>query len=114
MEIKINKDVNEFTEQIFFGLSLRQLIFSLLAIGVAVGIYFGFGDMLGTEVVSWLCILGAVPFGAIGFIKYNSMTAEKFLMAYIKSEFLLPKELKFKGNNTYYEITKGNANDKNA
>ena len=41
MEIKINREIRDYKENIFFGLSLRQLIFSLLACGVAVGIYLG-------------------------------------------------------------------------
>ena len=31
MEVKINKDIREIQETIFFGLSMRQFIFSLLA-----------------------------------------------------------------------------------
>lgn len=54
MEIKINREIRDYKENIFFGLSLRQLIFSLLACGVAVGIYLGLRDALGTETVSWL------------------------------------------------------------
>ena len=34
------------------------------------------------------------------------MTAEKFLWAYIKSEFLIPKKLVFRPNNLYYEALK--------
>ena len=34
------------------------------------------------------------------------MTAEKFLMAMIRSEFLLPKKLTFKAENIYYESLK--------
>ena len=37
MEVKVNKDINEYTEAIFFGLSLRQCVFSVLAVLVAVG-----------------------------------------------------------------------------
>ena len=37
MEIKINREIRDYKENIFFGLSLRQLIFSLLACGVAWG-----------------------------------------------------------------------------
>ena len=88
----------------FFGLNARQFIFALLAVGVAIGVYFGLKDHLGTETVSWLCILSAVPFAAMGFLKYNGMTAEKFLLAFIRSEFLMPKHLTFKPTNTYYEI----------
>ena len=36
MEVKINKDIREFSESIFFGLSLRQFIFSVIACIVAV------------------------------------------------------------------------------
>ena len=45
----------------------------------------------GMETLSWMCILGAAPFALIGFVKYNGMTAEQFLWAWIKSEFLMPK-----------------------
>lgn len=61
---------------------------------------------VGTETVSWMCILGAAPFAALGFIKYNGMTAEKFIYAWIKSEFLMPKKLTFRSTNTYYELFK--------
>ena len=40
MEVKINKEIRDYTEAIFFGLSLRQFIFSALACGIAVGFYF--------------------------------------------------------------------------
>lgn len=49
MEIKINKEIKEYTETMFFGLSVRQFIFALLACGAAVGIYFGCRSFLGTE-----------------------------------------------------------------
>lgn len=101
MEVKINREIRDYQESIFFGLNLRQLIFSILAIGVAVGIYFGLNNVLGTETVSWMCILGAAPFAALGFIRYNGMNAEEFIGAYIKSEWLMPKHLCFEGENVY-------------
>ena len=106
MEVKINKEIRDYTENMFFGLSMRQFIFSVLACGVAVGIYFGLRNVLGTETVSWLCMLGAAPFAAIGFLKYHGMNAEQFLFAWVKSEFLLPKQLTFAPTNLYYEAVK--------
>ena len=35
MEVRINKEVRDYQESLFFGLSLRQLIFALLAVAVA-------------------------------------------------------------------------------
>ena len=93
MEVKINKEIRNYTESMFFGLSLRQFIFSVLACSVAVGLYFLLRPRFGTETLSWVCILGAFPLAAMGFIKYNGMTAEQFVWAWIKSEFLMPKKL---------------------
>lgn len=114
MEVKINREIRDYTESMFFGLSLRQFIFSILAVGVAVGLYFGLRNFVGTETVSWMCILGAAPFAAMGFLKYNGMTAEKFIVAWVRSEFLVPKKLKYQPTNFYTELTntdKGGFND---
>ena len=101
-----NKEIRNYTESMFFGLSLRQFIFSVLACGVAMGLYFLLRPRFGTETLSWVCILGAFPFAAMGFIKYNGMTAEQFVWAWLKSEFLMPKKLMFLPDNLYYETVK--------
>ena len=104
MEIKINREIREYTEAMYFGLSLRQFICAVLACGVAVGLYFLLRPHMGMETVSWVCMLGAAPFAAIGFIKYHGMTAEKFLWAVIKTELLTPKQLIFKPKNLCYAL----------
>lgn len=107
MEVKINKDIRDFSESIFFGLSLRQFIFSILACLVAVVLYFLLKPFFGIETLSWVCILGAAPFAALGFIKYNGMTAEEFVIAFIKSEILMPRHLTFNSQNIYAKDFKG-------
>ncbi|MDF1494549.1 PrgI family protein [Caproiciproducens sp. CPB-2] len=106
MEVKINKEIRNYTESMFFGLSLRQCIFSVLALGVAVGIFFGLRSHLGTETVSWVCVLGAAPFAMMGFVTYHGMTAEQFVWAWIKSEILMPKHLTFRPTNIYHEAVR--------
>lgn len=106
LEVKINREIRNYTESMFFGLSMRQFIFSALAILVAVGLYFLLKPHFGTETVSWMCILGAAPFAALGFITYHGMTAEQFLWAWLRSELLEPKELRFEASNLYYEALK--------
>ncbi len=106
MEVKINREIRNYTESMFFGLSMRQFIFSILAIGVAVGLYFLLKSYVGTETVSWMCILGAAPFVALGFITYHGMTAEQFIWAWLKSELLEPRQIRFEANNIYYEALK--------
>ena len=53
MEIKINREIRDYHESMFMGLSLRQTLCSLFAIGTAVGLYFWLHPILGTELVSW-------------------------------------------------------------
>ena len=54
MEVKINKEIRNYTETIFFGLSLRQFIFSFLACAIAVVIYFSFKDKMNLEI--WIVL----------------------------------------------------------
>ena len=103
MEVKINREIRQYTESMFFGLSLRQFVFSLLAVGVAIVLYFLIKPYAGMETVSWMCILGAAPFAAMGFITYHGMTAEQFLVAWLRSEMIEPREIRFESNNYYYE-----------
>ena len=103
MEVKINREIRNYTESMFFGLSMRQFIFSALAAGIAVALYFLLKPIVGAETVSWVCILGAAPFAAMGFISYHGMTAEQFFWAWLRSELIEPKELHFEAINIYYE-----------
>ena len=104
MEVRINREIRDYTESMFFGLSLRQFFFSALACGGAVGIYLGLSPILGTETTSWLCIVAAFPFAVMGFLKYNGLTAERLVWAWFKSTFLIPKVLLFGNTNYYYAM----------
>lgn len=106
MEVKINKEIRDFTESIFFGLSLRQCFFAVIACVVAVTIYFLTINTFGLEITSWLCMLGAAPFAALGFIKYQGMNAEQLLKEAIRSFFLSSKQLTYQPFNLYYESVK--------
>ena len=81
MEVKINREIRNYTESMFFGLSLRQLIFSALAMAVAVGLYFLLKP-------------------------YHGMTAEQFIWAWLRSEVLEPRELRFESSTLYYDLLK--------
>ena len=52
MEVRINREIRDYTESMFFGLSLRQFFFSVLACGVAVSIYLGLNPILASTLVS--------------------------------------------------------------
>ena len=101
LEVRINKEVRDYQESLFFGLTLRQFIFALLAVAVAVGVYFGLRPVMGEGEIGWLCVLAAFPFALGGFFQYNGMTLEQFLLAFVRSEFLCPRRLVFRSENLH-------------
>lgn len=103
-EIKINKEIRDYTESIFFGLSLRQSIFSIIACIIVCGLYFLFKDRLGTEMTSWLCMLGAAPFAALGFIRFQGMYTEDIVKTALYSFLLSSTNLINKSFDLYEEI----------
>ena len=104
IEVKIPKEIRAHRETIFFGLSARQFICAILAVGLAAGIYLGLGDVIGKEAASWLCLLLAAPVAAAGFFHYNGMTLEQFLWAFIKSELLCAGPRRFDSVNLHEEL----------
>lgn len=112
MEVKINKEIREYTESIFFGLTMRQCFFSVIAIIIAVAIYFFTIDTLGMELTSWLCILGAGPCAVLGFVTYQGMNAEEIFITAVHSFLLSKTQLTFQPINIYYEALKPYINSK--
>ena len=106
MEIKINKEIRAYRETLFFGLSVRQFVCSVLAVGVAVALYFSLSHVLDRETVSWVCIVGAAPVAAAGFFQYNGLTLERFLWAWLKSEVIMAGKRVWKAENYYEEALK--------
>mgnify|MGYP000291840857 CR=1 FL=1 len=104
MEIKVNKEIRSYKESIFFGLSFRQFVCSALAVGVAIGVYFGLRHFLDKETVSWLCIVCAAPVAVTGFFQYNGLNFEQFLWAVFKSEVLLSGIRLYQSRNLYHEL----------
>ena len=91
---------------------MRQFIFSVLAVAVAVALYFVLNPYLGTETVSWVCVLGAAPFAAMGFFKYHGMTAEQFVINWVRTELIEPKHFRFQSQSLYCQMMKNAAKNK--
>lgn len=84
-EIELNKEVLDYKESIFFGLSLWQFVCAGLAVMIAVIVWFMMREILAKGIRSWLCLLLACPFAAAGFFSFNGLTLEQFLWQMLKS-----------------------------
>lgn len=104
MEVKVNREIRDYSEAVFFGMPLRQCAFAALACLVAVGVFFLCRPAFGLEVTSWLCILAAAPFVGVGFLKWHGMNAEQIAWAWVRSEVLTPRVLLPAHRNTYHQL----------
>jgi hypothetical protein len=100
MEIKINKEVREYSEKILFGLSARQFILALAAIAVSLVLYFTLPFQ--TDVKLTFCLVATSPFIVFGFMTVQGHSLEEYLKR-MKDRLQTP-ELKLGEENIYYRI----------
>lgn len=102
--VRIPNEIRSYKEKIALGLTLRQLIASILAIGICVPLYIKGRKFISDDVLSWIIICIAVPIMGIGFVKINGMTFEKYILNLIKTLIILPQKRKFKIENFFAEL----------
>lgn len=110
MQVKINAEIREYNESIFLGLTMRQFIFSTLACAIGGGSFVILNKTLGMEIASWICILIALPFAALGFITFQGMQLEQIVYEFIYSIFLKRTQLIDAPFNLYYQLLKPTIN----
>ncbi|MGN0245314.1 MAG: PrgI family protein [Lachnospiraceae bacterium] len=93
MEVKINREIRNYKEAVFWGMTLYQFIFAVLACAVAVTVYFLFRSHMGMEILSWLCMAAAAPFVVFGFVRVNDMSLWDFLNVWLDYMFFTPDQL---------------------
>ena len=105
MEVKINKEINDYEEQFFFGFSLKQCLTLLLivVIGLILGVLLSAAGV-NFDVILFIVILVSLPVAFLGFYSYNGMSAAQSIRAFIRSTILMPDVLLYVGENTYFEL----------
>lgn len=86
IEVRIPKEITEYKEKIIFGLSLRQLIFFVLAILVSGGSYFLLTMVFNwdKDLVGYIVIFEVFPLLALGFVRKNGFPFEKYAALIIR------------------------------
>ena len=102
--VRIPNEIRAYKEKIALGLTIRQLICSVLAIGICVPLYLKGRKYISDDILSWLIIGIAIPIVGIGFVKIHGMPFEKFVLNVIKTVVILPQKRKFKIENFFEEI----------
>ena len=101
MDIKVNKEIRQYKEKIYFNLTLRQLVCTVLGLAIAVPTYFWGKDYIGEDAAAWIIIIFVMPIFAIGYLNINNMTFEKLLIQILKFELVNPKKRIYKTESIY-------------
>lgn len=98
MEVPVNREIREYQEALFWGLTLRQLICGAGAIVVCIIVFVGLKPVVGQQTASWLCIAAAIPFGLGAFFRWHGMTVEQLILVWLKDQ-MIPRKLSFRSVN---------------
>lgn len=93
IEIRIPKEIKNYREKLFFGLTLRQCICAGAALLICVPLYIFGNKFLPQEAVSWLVVIIAAPLMLAGFFRYNDMNFEQFAVEFFYFNFFPQKRL---------------------
>lgn len=104
MEIKVNEEIRNIKETFLLGLSLRQMIWSVIAVLSAIGMYLLIGDTINQrETTIIICMLTATPSVCIGYLKIQGMPAEKIFVEILQSYVINTQEIYNKTQNAILE-----------
>ena len=106
IEIKMPKDIRGYTEKLVAGLSLRQLIATVLCGGIGVGMYFIFRDTFLNDWLFVLIVAPIIPVGVWGFVRPQGMSAEKYIGHVLQSTVLWPEKRYYATENFYEDLCK--------
>ena len=95
IEIRIPKEIRTYKEKLFFGLNLRQLVSTFIAIIINVPLYWFGRNIVGSDTASWVVIFIAMPLFLVGYFNYNGMSFEQFIKSVIQQEFIYPQKRKY-------------------
>jgi hypothetical protein len=77
MKVSVPPEATAYKEQFFLGMTVRQLVFTVCGLAVAVPTGIFGRKFLPEDFVMWAVTIEAIPFIAFGFLKYNGMPIEK-------------------------------------
>ena len=87
MIIEINKDIEKYQESVAMGLSAKQLVYSILALGSGCVIVFLLYEKIGLTFSCYVAVPVVAPIALCGFYSYNGMGFREVFTRYMRSIF---------------------------
>ena len=104
MIIEINKDIDKYKETVVLGLTVRQLIFSLIALIAGGSIVLLIYPYVGLTVSAYVAIPVVAPIALNGFYSYNGMTFTELMKKKLYYAFM-NRPLIYSSTEGMHEVT---------
>lgn len=101
LEVKIPEEIMKLQENVWLGLTLRQVIATILTLIITTCSFVFIKPWIGEDFAIFIGAVLATPVILIGFVKWHGMTGEKILMLVIIHHFFTPKKITFKSTNIF-------------
>jgi hypothetical protein len=109
--IKVPKEIRNYKEKVVGTLTLRNLLFSLMACAAGVYVYVNTRVQCGEDIAGWLCLFAGAPFLAFGYINPNGKPLEKYIIRVLKFYLNYEKVRIVKTNNFWSELVQEAADE---
>ncbi len=91
IEVKIPSDIQAYKSKLIAGLSVRQVIAIAGALVTAVPIGVFGRDKIPADYLLWIIILAVTPFAGYGFLNFQGMPFEQFVVVMF-NHYLMPQK----------------------
>lgn len=88
ISVSVPKEISDYKEKVIFGLSLRQLVCGVIAVGLAVATGLLLVQVLGLsiDIAGYIIMVEVVPLMALGFVRPRGRPFEEFARLYLDSK----------------------------
>lgn len=103
METKVITDIGEYEENIVAGMTMRQVILSVIGVGIVVAAYILTRNSLHMQAASYIAIFCGLPCFLFAFARPRKKRLEEFLSIWIQFNFISHRKRVFQVENDLYD-----------
>lgn len=99
MQVNVPRNIKEFQEKSFGGLTFRQLVSLVLVLGFNIYMFYTYRIVKGydPETIKRISMFVSIAILLIGFKRFYGMTAEKFVVVFITNNFIKNEKRHYTG-----------------
>lgn len=79
IEIPVNREIRSYKETIFYGFTMKQVIFGILGLAAGAIVFLWLPKDLNLSIRTLLGLVAGFPMIALGFLTFNNMTAAELI-----------------------------------